>query len=130
MKIGGNANHPKKGDRIKVDPIRKIKDIKAIARLTSDNPRDHLLFIMGINNGLRAGDLVKLKVKDVEHLKVSDTLTIKESKTGKENILVINIGIDPEHLKSKISQSVLILIVVIPPSIIQPDRASNVYFWK
>jgi integrase len=90
MKRGGNANHPKRGDRIKVDPIRKIKDIKAISKLTSDNPRDHLLFIMGINNGLRAGDLIKLKVKDVLHLKVGDTLTIKESKTGKDNILVVN----------------------------------------
>ncbi len=90
MKRGGNANHPKKGDRIKVDPIRKIKDIKAISKITSDNPRDHLLFIMGINNGLRAGDLTKLKVKDVRHMKVGDALTIKESKTGKDNILVIN----------------------------------------
>jgi integrase len=90
MKKGGNANHPKKGDRIKVDPIRKIKDIKAISKLTTDAPRDHLLFIMGINNGLRAGDLVKLKVKDVQHLKVGDILTIKEGKTGKDNILVIN----------------------------------------
>jgi integrase len=90
MKKGGNANHPAKGDRIKVDPIRKIKDIKAISKLTYNNPRDHLLFIMGINNGLRAGDLVKLKVKDVQHLKVGDILTIKESKTGKDNILVIN----------------------------------------
>jgi O-acetyl-ADP-ribose deacetylase (regulator of RNase III) len=53
MKRGGNTNHPKKGDRIKVDPIRKIKDIKAISKITQDNPRDHLLFIMGINNGLR-----------------------------------------------------------------------------
>jgi len=90
MKKGGNANHPKKGDRIKVDPIRKIKDIKAISKITTDNPRDHLLFIMGINNGLRAGDLVKLMVKDVQHMKIGDTLTIKESKTGKDNILVIN----------------------------------------
>jgi integrase len=90
MKKGGNVNHPKKGDRIAVDPIREIKDIKAISNLTSGNPRDHLLFIMGINNGLRAGDLVKLRVKDVRHLKVGDTLTIKESKTGKDNILVIN----------------------------------------
>ena len=90
MKIGGNANHPKKGDRIAVEPIRKIKDIKAISKLTLDNPRDHLLFIMGINNGLRAGDLVKLKVKKVRYMKVGDTLTIKESKTGKDNILVIN----------------------------------------
>ena len=90
MQKGGNSNHPKKGDRIKVDPICQIKDIKAISKLTSDNPRDHLLFIMGINNGLRAGDLVKLKVKDVQHMKVGDTLTIRESKTGKDNILVIN----------------------------------------
>lgn len=90
MQTGGNANHPKKGDRIKVDPIRKIKDIKAISKLTQDSPRDHLLFIMGINNGLRAGDLIKLRVKDVQQMKVGDTLTIKESKTGKDNILVVN----------------------------------------
>jgi integrase len=93
MEKGGNANHPKKGDRIKVDPIRQIKDIRAISKLTSDNPRDHLLFLMGINNGLRAGDLIKLKVKDVRHLKVGDILTIKEGKTGKDNILVINMTV-------------------------------------
>ncbi len=85
-----NPNHPKKGDRIAVDPIRKIKDIKAISKLTAENPRDHLLFLMGINNGLRAGDLIKLKVRDVRYLKIGDTLTIKESKTGKDNILVVN----------------------------------------
>ncbi len=90
MKKGGNANHPKKGDRIAVEPIRRIKEIKAISKLTLGNPRDHLLFIMGINNGLRAGDLVKLKVKQVRYLKVGHTLTIKEGKTGKDNILVIN----------------------------------------
>ena len=90
MSRGGNANHPKKGDRIKVDPIRKLKDIKAISKLTLDNPRDHLLFLMGINNGLRAGDVIKLRVKDVKDMKVGDTLTIKESKTGKDNILVVN----------------------------------------
>ena len=33
---------------------------------------------------------VKLKVRDVRYLKVGDTLTIKEGKTGKDNILVIN----------------------------------------
>lgn len=86
----GNQNHPEKGSRIAVDPIRKSKDIKAISRLTSSNPRDHLLFLMGINNGLRACDLVRVKVGDVRHLKIGDTLTIKESKTGKDNILVIN----------------------------------------
>ncbi len=90
MRQGGNANHPKKGSRIAVDPIRQIKDIKAISKMTSGNPRDHLLFVMGINNGLRACDLVRVKVGDLRYLKVGDTLTIKESKTGKDNILVVN----------------------------------------
>jgi len=85
-----NPNHPKKGDRLAVDPIREIKNIKAISKLTADNPRDHLLFVMGINNGLRACDLLRLKVEQVRDLKVEGTLTIKESKTGKDNILVIN----------------------------------------
>ena len=90
MRQGGNANHPKKGSRIAVDPIRQIKDIKAISKMTSGNPRDHLLFVMGINNGLRACDLVRVKVGDFRYLEVGDTLTIKESKTGKDNILVVN----------------------------------------
>lgn len=55
-----NANHPRKGDRIAVDPIRKMKDIKAIMKLLSDNPRDRLLFTIGINNGLRTIDLLNL----------------------------------------------------------------------
>jgi integrase len=90
MKQGRNVNHPKKGSRIAVDPIRQIKDIKAISKLTSGNPRDHLLFVMGINNGLRACDLLRVKVGNVRYLKVGDTLAIKESKTEKDNILVIN----------------------------------------
>jgi integrase len=90
MRPGGNANHPKKGCRIAVDPIRQIKDIQAISKMTSGNPRNHLLFVMGINNGLRACDLVRVKVGDFRYLKVGQTLTIKESKTGKDNILVVN----------------------------------------
>jgi len=90
MIISGNQNHPKKGDRIAVDPIRRPKDIKAISKLTQDNPRDHLLFIMGINNGLRVCDLIRVKVKDVKDMKIGDALNIIESKTGKQNILLIN----------------------------------------
>jgi integrase len=90
MKTGRIANHPNKGDRITVEAIRSISDIRAISALTKDNPRDHLLFVMGVNNGLRAGDLLRLKVGDVRHMKVGDTLTIKESKTQKDNIVVVN----------------------------------------
>ena len=48
---------------------------------------------MGINNGLRVGDLIKLKVKDVRYMKAGETLTIKEGKTGKDNILAVNKGV-------------------------------------
>ena len=73
-----------------VDPIRRMKDIQAISKLLSDNPRNHLLFVMGTNNGLRTGDLLKLKIGDVKGMKIGDTLVIKEGKTGKRNILVMN----------------------------------------
>jgi hypothetical protein len=38
----------------------------------------------------RTGDLLKLKVDDVKSMKVGDTLIIKEGKTGKRNMLVMN----------------------------------------
>ena len=85
-----NPNHPKKGSRITVDPIRKVKDIKSIQKMLNNTHRDYLLFTMGINNGLRTGDLLKLTVNQVSDLKPGQHITIRESKTGKDNILVIN----------------------------------------
>ena len=87
---GTNPNHPKKGSLISVSPIRKIKDIKKIKRKLKDNPRDLLLFTMGINNGLRISDLLSLKVEDVKDLEIGETLEIKEGKTGKKNVLMVN----------------------------------------
>ena len=86
----GNNKHPPKGSSTVVQPIRDEKDIKAIRKLVAENPRNHLLFVLGINNGLRAGDLLKLKVRDVRGMKPGDSITIKEGKTGKQNILVTN----------------------------------------
>ena len=85
-----NPNHPKRGTKIVVSPIRETKDIESIKKLLSQNTRDLLLFTIGINNGLRCGDILKLKVKDVKYLKQNDTLKIREQKTGKENVLMIN----------------------------------------
>lgn len=90
MNKGENYNKPRTGSKITVDPIRRMKDIQSISKLLSDNPRNHLLFVMGTNNGLRTGDLLKLKVGDVKGMKIGDTLVIKEGKTGKRNILVMN----------------------------------------
>ena len=85
-----HAKGIKKGSKITAEPIRKKKDIKAISRLLKSNPRNYLLFILGINNGLRANDLVRIKYSQVEGLKVGAVIKIIESKTGKGNVLVIN----------------------------------------
>lgn len=90
LRISGNPNHPKKGSSTTVEPIRDENNIKAINKLLSDEPRNHLLFVMGVNNGLRTGDLLKLKVQDVRGLKEGESINIREGKTGKQNILVIN----------------------------------------
>jgi len=90
FKKGENNNHPKKGSRIEVQPIRGEKDIKAIIQLLSGNGRDLLLFTMGINNGIRAGDLLKIKIGDVRYLKPGQVHQIIESKTKKKNMVVIN----------------------------------------
>lgn len=87
---GTNPNHPEKGSRITVQPIRAEKNIKRVRRLLKDNPRDLLLFTIGINNGLRISDLLKLKVGDVKDLQPRETLKIRETKTSKDNVLMIN----------------------------------------
>ena len=65
---GTNPNHPEKGSRITVESIIDEKHIKRARRCLKDNPRDLLLFTIGINNGLRISDLLKLKVGDVKDL--------------------------------------------------------------
>ena len=87
---GSNPNHPKKGSSITVDPIRDEKDIKRIKRKLRDRKRDLLLFTLGINNGLRISDLLKLKVSDVKNVSTGETVKIREQKTGKINVLMIN----------------------------------------
>ncbi len=86
----GNPNHPAPGSVIDIQPIRSKKDIEAIKQFLSNKPRDLLLFVMGINNGIRASDLLKIKVGEVKNLKPGQALKIREKKTKKMNILVIN----------------------------------------
>jgi integrase len=86
---GNPQNHPKKGSTTVVQPIRSMADIQVIKNRIIDNLRDRLLFVLGVNNGLRTNDLLCLKVGQVKWLKPGDEITIKESKTKKDNILVI-----------------------------------------
>ncbi|MFW5489065.1 MAG: tyrosine-type recombinase/integrase [Desulfovibrio sp.] len=72
------------------DPIKSLDAIKAIKQLTKSNPRDHLLFVMGINSGIRLGDLLRFQVHHFQGKQVGDAIEIIESKTGKRNFLILN----------------------------------------
>ena len=82
-----NPNHPRKGSSIKVEPIRHLKDIKAIKRLLQDSPRDFCLFTLGINTNLRASDLLAITAGMVRN---EEELVLKERKTGKERRITLN----------------------------------------
>ena len=85
--MSNNPNHPKKGSTIKVEPIRHLKDIKAIKRLLQDSPRDFCLFTLGINTNLRASDLLAITAGMVRN---EEELVLKEKKTGKERRITLN----------------------------------------
>jgi integrase len=75
---------------MKVQPITDARHVRSIKRLLTDRPRDKLMFVMGINSGLRVQDLLALRIKDVQDVKVGDRITLKEKKTDKVNVLMIN----------------------------------------
>ena len=81
-------NHPRRGSIITVDPIRDVEVIKRIK--SSLHGRNLVLFTLGINNGLRAGDLLRLRVKDISGYGIGEKIRIREEKTGKVNILMLN----------------------------------------
>ena len=85
--MSNNPNHPRKGSTIKVEPIRHLKDIKAIKRLLQDSPRDFCLFTLGINTNLRASDLLAITAGMVRN---QEELVLKEKKTGKERRITLN----------------------------------------
>ena len=90
LQLEPNPNHPKKGDIIKVDPIRRQKDINLIKKLLEDHPRNMAIFTMGINTNLRGVDLLKIKVGQVRHMEVGDVFNIKEQKTLKSRLITMN----------------------------------------
>ena len=81
---------PAKGSSIKVEPIKDLKAIKRIKQILADNPRDLCLFTLGINTAYRAGELLSIKVGQVEYLNAGDSLTIRQTKTGKLRSVTLN----------------------------------------
>ncbi|PGD45083.1 site-specific integrase [Bacillus toyonensis] len=74
-----------------VQPIRskeQIEDMKwALKRHCSE--RDYILFLIGINTGLRVGDLLKLKTSDVIRRKIVKVSEGKTKKVREVNLLNI-----------------------------------------
>ena len=82
-----------------VDPIREKEYINAVKRvLRESGARNLLLFLLGINTGLRVSDLLNLKVKDV---KDKDTVQIREKKTRKVKKFLI-----PKEIRGYINEYV------------------------
>lgn len=76
-----------------VEPFKSVADINKIKQYLKgkDNLRDYTIFVTGINVGLRAGDLLKLKWRDVlEGNKVKNTIQVVEEKTGKSKEAGLN----------------------------------------
>jgi integrase len=102
-----------KSNEIKdVQPIRNKDDIEKMKEVLKTRPwlnplvdtsqyvvnRDYILFMVGINTGLRIGDLLKLKVKQV---KGKSRFMVKEGKTQKPREIWIN-----DNLREEINEYV------------------------
>ena len=63
-----------------VEPIRDKDDIQAMKDYLREwSERNYMLFLLGINSGLRISDIINLRVKDVQGWYIKT----KELKTGK-----------------------------------------------
>ena len=85
-----------------VEPIRNKKDIEKVEQyLFKTSKRDHLMFVIGINCGLRISDILALNVGDVRN---KSYIQIVEKKTGKFKKFPINAKLKPliaEFVKGK-----------------------------
>ncbi|MBW3490802.1 site-specific integrase [Bacillus sp. FDAARGOS_1420] len=76
-----------------VQPIRDPEQIQQIKEyLKEKNARNYILFVMGINTGLRISDILKLKVGDVQGSHIS----MREMKTGKQKRIQITSALKRE----------------------------------
>lgn len=63
-----------------VQPIRDPEQIQQLKDYFKEKSiRNYILFVMGINTGLRISDILKLKVGDVK----GSYISMREKKTGK-----------------------------------------------
>ena len=77
-----------------VEPIRDLNSVRRIKGNLKEqkNPRDLLLFVLGINTGLRISDILPLKLGDVQDKKgdPKDYIYLTEKKTHKQRKIILN----------------------------------------
>jgi integrase len=79
-----------------VQPIRDPEIIASIKNfLKSESERNYMLFVTGINSGLRISDILLLKVKDAKKSHIS----LRETKTGKQKRIQITPALKRELKK-------------------------------
>lgn len=88
------TNNYKVDEKQEVYPFKTEKDLKAMRNyfVEKKHYRDELMFILGINIGLRAGDLLSLRWNQVlrEDKTVYEEITVKEEKTDKFRTFYLN----------------------------------------
>ncbi|MDQ0269884.1 tyrosine-type recombinase/integrase [Cytobacillus purgationiresistens] len=84
-----------------VDPIKDVESIDKIKReLKKQSQRDVLLFVLGINTGIRVSDLLFLKVKDLwEESAIKEFLYIKDEKNNEVRAFYLNNSIRNELVR-------------------------------
>lgn len=71
-----------------VEPIKNREQVKAVENyLANQSKRNRLIFVIGINSGLRISDILGLNVEDVKN---KTYIEIKEKKTGKYKRFPLN----------------------------------------
>lgn len=95
-KKGNYKENYKTGEKQEVYPFRKMDELQAMHNyfISAGHNRDALMFTLGINIGLRAGDLLSLKWNQVFDFedggKIVNGISIREEKTGKWRTFYLN----------------------------------------
>jgi integrase len=81
-----------------VDPIKDIDTINTIKTiLKNKSQRDLLLFVLGINTGIRVYDLLSLKVDDIwDGMNIKEFLTLKDIVSGEVKTFYLNNSVHDE----------------------------------
>lgn len=88
-------------DEIRSEPLKDEFEIELVRRMirehTKEPLRNLIIFNLGINNGIRTNDILKLKVSDVWN---KEYTTIRESKTGKQREIRLNVANLQDDIKA------------------------------